>query len=199
MREVLVAEAVVLGDLGGTEIGDGEVDDGAAAFDLRHHERGVAAEEFVDDPAVLAEPHRVAHLGDDVFGAADDLPGDERVELALGLVAGAAHGRSLGRHGPGGHTVEGVDERTGIVDQLRRRRPLHPHAHGVAVGGEQVGLDDQRRSGVERSGFGDLAHEELALELEVPETLLRHVPTVTGRDGDPREAGPLRPACSRPP
>jgi hypothetical protein len=115
-----------------------------------------------------------------VLGAAHDLSGDHRIQLALGLVAGAAHRGPLGGHGARGDVPQRVDQRAGIVGELRRGGPLHPHADGVAIGGEQVGLHDQRGRGVERGRCGYLAHEELALELEVPESLLRHASTVAG-------------------
>ena len=90
-----------------------EVDHRGVALDLGQQQGRVAAQEPIDDPAVLAQPRRVANLDDDMLGAGDDLTGDRRVEFAFGFVAGAAGGRPLGGHGSdrvGVHAAQCLDE-----------------------------------------------------------------------------------------
>ena len=56
MGQILVAEPVIVGNLGGAKRRDCQIDHRGIALDLGQQQGGVAAQESIDDPAVFAQP-----------------------------------------------------------------------------------------------------------------------------------------------
>lgn len=78
-----------------------------------------------------------------MLGAAHDLGGDQRVQLAFGLVARAADRGALGGHGADRLVVQVLQERVETRAEVSGGGLLNADADGVAVGREQIGLHDQ--------------------------------------------------------